>query len=69
MLPDPNVGIERSVRGYSDYLIGSDNLNERGEHDVKAGKTTSLLRFLKNIKGMAPLRVALSWVYVRFVPY
>ncbi|KAG6885124.1 hypothetical protein C0993_005702 [Termitomyces sp. T159_Od127] len=58
-LPDPNVGIERSIRGYSDYLIGRDSPNQ---HDVKAGKTTSLLRFLKNTKGMAPLRVALSWV-------
>ncbi|KAG6896756.1 hypothetical protein C0992_006331 [Termitomyces sp. T32_za158] len=62
MLSDPNVGIERSARGYSDYLIGPHNPNQRDEHDVKAGRTTSLLRFLKNTKGMAPLRVALSWV-------
>ncbi|KAG6899403.1 hypothetical protein C0995_006044 [Termitomyces sp. Mi166 len=62
VLPDPNVDTERSVRGYSDYLVGRDAQTGGNERNVKAGQNTSPLQFLKNTKRMASLRVALSWV-------
>ncbi|KAG5353703.1 hypothetical protein C0989_003129 [Termitomyces sp. Mn162] len=62
VLPDPNISIKRGVREYSDYLVGVDSRPQGDGRDGKAGKSTYPLRFLKNTKGLAPLRVALSWV-------
>ncbi|KAG6813927.1 hypothetical protein H0H92_005776 [Tricholoma furcatifolium] len=57
-LPEPNNGVERNTLRYSDYLAAE----VKGHQTVQEKKAVSPLRFLKNTKGMAPLRVALSWV-------
>ncbi|KAG6918221.1 hypothetical protein DXG01_015814 [Tephrocybe rancida] len=72
MLPEPNVGIRRNVFVYSDFLVaGADSKLPGDEEDGKGGKYASLspMRFLKSTKGIAPLRVALSWVpFTRTMP-
>ncbi|KAG6833602.1 hypothetical protein H0H87_004229 [Tephrocybe sp. NHM501043] len=61
VLPEPNIAVVRSVGGYPELLAA--------RHARQDGKGSPLSRFLKTTKGMAPLRVALSWVpYTRTTP-
>ncbi|KAG6840139.1 hypothetical protein C0991_008603 [Blastosporella zonata] len=60
----------RRVCGYSEFLVMRTESKAVGDRPTREeGKDASLLRFLKNTKGMAPLRVALSWVpFMRTTP-
>ncbi|GLB33412.1 hypothetical protein LshimejAT787_0102960 [Lyophyllum shimeji] len=66
LLPQPNANAKARVKGYSEYLVESATepgaSGEAASNATKSDKDVPALpRFLKGVKGIAPLRVALSW--------